>query len=177
MPVIANEKAAFFDGGADIARLSRDRESVLIFASKEFAPLENIHTMIAEGADVLSKNKNGYNAISILFRNAAPSRPYNPLFPTGGNFDFVDDYFCPLLQLLIDAGVPLNDQDNFRWTIAGLIARSRNNAYYSNDDVFELLYENGLDFTAKSQGRSVSQIISGNGNTKLEDFLQDKGLL
>ena len=165
------------DGGADIARLSRDRESVLIFASKEFAPLENIHTMIAEGADVLSKNKNGYNAISILFRNAAPSRPYNPLFPTGGNFDFVDDYFCPLLQLLIDAGVPLNDQDNFRWTIAGLIARSRNNAYYSNDDVFELLYENGLDFTAKSQGRSVSQIISGNGNTKLEDFLQDKGLL
>ena len=126
---------------------------------------------------VLAKNKNGYNAISILFRNAAPSRPYNPLFPTDGNFDFVDDYFCPLLHMLIDSGVPLNGQDNFRWTIAGLIARSRNNAYYSNNDIFELLYENGLDFTAKSQGKSVSQIISSNGNTKLEDFLLDKGLL
>lgn len=165
------------DGGADITRLSRDRESVLVFASQEFAPLENIYTIITKGADVQAKNKNGYNAISILFRNAAPSRPYNPLFPTDGEFDFIDDYFCPLLHMLIDSGVPLNGQDNFRWTIAGLIARSRNNAYYSNNDIFELLYENGLDFTAKSQGKSVSQIISSNGNTKLEDFLLDKGLL
>ena len=59
----------------------------------------------------------------------------------------------------------------------GLIARSKNNAYYSDRDVFRLLYENGLDFTAKSQGRSVSQIISSGGNTKLEDFLLDNEII
>ena len=101
----------------------------------------------------------------------------NPLFPKGGGFDFVDDYFCPLLELLISSGVHLNDQDGFRWTIAGYIARAQKNAYYSNNKVFELLYENGLDFTSKSAGRSVSQIISEGGNTKLEDFLLDKGLI
>lgn len=165
------------DNGADISRLSRDRESVLIFATHEFAPLKNVQTIIENGADVLAKDKDGYNAISVLFKNATPTKPDSPLFPTDGNFDFVDDYFCPLLKLLIDAGVPLNESDNFDWTVAGLIARSKNNAYYSDRDVFRLLYENGLDFTAKSQGRSVSQIISSGGNTKLEDFLLDNEII
>ena len=125
----------------------------------------------------MGKNKDENNALSILFKNASPSTPYNPLFPTDGNFDFIDDYFCPLLDLLIKSGVPLNDKDKFNWTISGYIARARSRAYYSDNKVFELLYENGLDFASKSGGKSVSQIISSNGNTELEDFLLDNGIL
>lgn len=165
------------DGGSDITRVARDRSSVLIFATKEFAPIDNIKFLIESGADVLAKNKDENNALSILFKNASPSTPYNPLFPTDGNFDFIDDYFCPLLDLLIKSGVPLNDKDKFNWTISGYIARARSRAYYSDNKVFELLYENGLDFASKSGGKSVSQIISSNGNTELEDFLLDNGIL
>lgn len=165
------------EGGSDITRVARDRSSVLIFATQEFAPIENIRVLIESGADVLAKNKDEYNALSILFKNASPNTPYNPLFPTDGNFDFIDDYFCPLLELLIESGVPLNDEDKFGWTISGFIARARSRAYYSDNKVFELLYDSGLDFSSKSGGKTVSQIISSNGNTELEDFLLDNGLL
>lgn len=163
------------NGGADINRIGgRSKETALIFAVKEHAPLNNIKCLIDHGADVTLTDKDGYNAVLAVFSEKSPSSqiPFNNYWMGDDEFyNFVKGYICPLISILVEAGADINAVNKYNQNVAIRIAIAKSNAYFNDYALFDLLYDLGLDFSSIGTSKQYKLV-----NGKLENYFYDNGL-
>ena len=163
------------DGGSDVNQIGgRSRETALIFAIKEHAPLNNIKYLIEHGSDISLTDKEGYNAILAVFSETSPSSqiPFNNYWMGDNEFhNFVKGYMCPLLSMLVEAGADVNAVNKNNQNAAIRIAIAKTNAYFNDYALFDLLYNYGLDFSAIKKSKQYKLV-----NEKLEYYFYDRDL-